>query len=385
VPVAAGATVSAPTLTVAAGVSSLTVPFGGIGQAGVNGDIAHVTSATPFVIPSGQSVDIGLIGGNIDATSSIAVIGQGISVRAGSVRVDPKVSFSGSLLGMPMVRATLDIAPHQSPTLASVVVTKGANVVTLSGILVLVPPTPVFTASSVVNAASYKGNGVVSPGGISSIYDSATSSLGPTPYVQNTSYDLYGNLPTSAGGVSVTFDGVPAPIYFASGGQLNVQAPFEIAGKTTTQAVVNYYGSKSAPVTLSVAAAQPAFFTFTPVASDAIIQNFPDYSLNSAANPVARGGVAILYGTGIGQLPYTLATGQPGVVPPSSYSSKYTCSFGGASGTTANAYGYWNYGFVGEATWTVPVPSGSPTGAVALTCTDAVSGASTQQGTIYIK
>ena len=103
---------------------------------------------------------------------------------------------------------------------------------------------------------------------------------------------------------------------------------------------MNYYGSKSAPVTLSVAAAQPAFFTFTAEGSDAIIQNFPDYSLNNAGNPIARGGIVILYGTGIGKtVPYTLATGQPGVVAPSSYASTYSCSFGGQKQRALTATG----------------------------------------------
>ena len=125
-----------------------------------------------------------------------------------------------------------------------------------------------------------------------------------------------------------------------------------------------------------------AFFTATALGTDAIAQNFPDYSLNSASNAISRGNIVLLYGTGLGNLAYPLATGQPGVVPPSSYSSKYSCSFGGQ---TASAYAYWNYGFVGEATWTVTVPSSSPTGAVALTCTDSASGATTQQGVIYVK
>jgi uncharacterized protein (TIGR03437 family) len=131
-----------------------------------------------------------------------------------------------------------------------------------------------------------------------------------------------------------------------------------------------------------VVATQPAFFTVTPLGTDAVIQNFPDYSLNSASNPIARGGVVLLYGTGLGNLGYSLATGQPGIVPPSSYASKYSCSFGGVS---TSAYAYWNYGFVGEATWTVTVPSNAPAGAVSLTCTDSVSGGTTQQGTIYLK
>ncbi len=291
------------------------------------------------------------------------------------------------------MRFTLVLPAQADTTLATLWIVKGNNILAFSGGFVITPGGTVitqrprlrgacFTSASIVNAASYTGNGVVSPGGISSIYDTVNNSLGPSTPVSNNSYDSSGNLPASAGGVSVTFNGVAAPIYFAYAGQINLQVPFEVSGSSSAQVVVTYNGVKSAPVTVSVAPAQPAFFTSTALGTDPIIQNFPDYSLNKAANPIARGGVAILYGTGIGKLAYTLATGQPGIVPPSSYTSTYSCSFGGQ---TSSAYAYWNYGFVGEATWTVGVPTNSPTGAVTLTCTDSVSGAKTQAGTIYVK
>jgi uncharacterized protein (TIGR03437 family) len=378
--VTAGATTNVPDVTVTPGSSSLTPPFVGAGKAGGSGDILTVVD-TAVMAPSGQSVDIGLTGGGIDQTVSIQAIGQGVSVHPGSVRADPRVTFGGQ----PLVRVTLDIAARQNLGLASLIISKGTSVLANSGLVVIVPPTPTFTPNAVVSAASYKGptaNGGVSPGGIYSIYDTVNNSLGPNPYVQPAGYDGYGNLATSLGGVTVTFDGVAAPLFLSYSGQLNVQVPFEVAGKTSTQVVVNFYGSASAPVPVPVVAAQPAFFTVTPGGTDPIVQNFPDYSLNKAGNPIARGGIVLLYGTGLGNLGYPLSTGQPGVVPPSSYSSRYSCSFGGVP---ASAFAYWNYGFVGEATWTVTVPSNAPTGAVTLTCTDSASGASTQQGTIYIK
>jgi uncharacterized protein (TIGR03437 family) len=378
VSVTAGNTTTVPNLTVNGGSNSLSLPYIGFGQAGGSGDITSFRQiGGPQTEASGQSLDIGFLGGGFDGTESVQIFGQGITVT-GAPHIDKSVSFSEG----PLVRVTIKIAARQTPALASIFVSKPTGALSLSGMLVMVPPTPTFTSNGVSNAASYKGNGVVSPGGISAIYDTVNNSLGPNPYVQNTSYDAYGNLPTSAGHVSVTFDGVPAPIFFAYAGQINVQVPFAVAGKTSTKIVVDYYGSQSAPVAVAVTPAQPAFFTFTPEGSDVIVQNFPDYSLNGASNPIARGGVVIPYGTGIGKLNYTLATGQPGVVPPASYVSTYSCSFGGQ---TANAYGYWNYGFVGEATWTVTVPANSPTGAVQLTCTDSVSGASTQPVTVYVK
>jgi uncharacterized protein (TIGR03437 family) len=377
--VTSGNTTNAPNLTVTTGATALTPPLVGLGAAGGSSDIRSFSN-TALAVPSGQSVDVGLAGGGIDGTVSVQALGAGVTVQPGSIRADKQM-----VNGVPVVRVTLVLAPRQTASLTSLIVTKGTNILAMSGALVIVPPAPKFTAAAVVSAASYKGpggSGGVSPGGIYSIYDTTTNSLGPTAFAQPAGYDLYGNLGTSLGGVTVTFDGVAAPLFLSYSGQLNLQAPFEIAGKTSTQVVVNFNGSASAAVAVPVAATQPAFFTVTPLGADAIIQNFPDYSLNSASNPLARGGIGLLYGTGLGNLGYSLATGQPGTVPPSSYASKYSCSFGGVS---ASAYAYWNYGFVGEATWTVTVPSNAPTGAVSLMCTDSVSGNTTQQGAIYLK
>ncbi len=390
--VAAGATATI-SLTVTSGTSALTPPFYGIGAPGALGDIPGTLPGlgAAISIASGQSIDLAFIGGGVDDNTSFLVFGRGISIKAGSIRSDPKFT-------VPMRRFTLDIPAQTDTTLASLWIVKGNDVLAYTGGLVITgsggdnggsggtgggsTPAPTFTSASIVNAASYGGAGTVSPGELVSIYDTTSLSLGPAQAAVNSSYDSSGKLPTSAGGVSVTFNGVAAPIYFAASGQINLQVPFEVSSGSTAEVVVTYNGVKSAAVTVNVAAATPSFFTITPLGTDAIIQNFPSYSLNNASNPAARGDVVLLYGTGIGKLSYPLGTGQAGTVPPSSYTSAWTCSFGGKS---ASAYAYWNYGFVGEATWTVGVPTDAPAGAVDLTCTDSVSGAVTPKGTIYLK
>ncbi|MDE3197671.1 MAG: hypothetical protein KGN84_15080, partial [Acidobacteriota bacterium] len=377
--VTAGNAATVPDLKVTTGAANLQVSYLGIGKAGGSGDIRSVLPYQgPMQIASGQSVDLGITGPSIDGTIGVQVIGQGISVHPGTLHVEPNVTFGT----WPLVRVTLDITGRSTPTLASLYITRGSSIQALSGFFVIGPPTPTFTSAGVVNAASYTGAGIVSPGGISSIYDTANNSIGPTAPVSNTVFDAYGNLPATAGGVTVTFDGVPAPIFFAFAGQINLQVPFEVAGKTSTKVVVNYNGSQSAPVTLQVAQAQPAFFTLLADGkADSIAANFPDNTFNGAANPIAAGGYVTLYGTGIGNL-YPLATGAQGIVPPTSYSSMATCSF---AGKFANAYEYWVANLVGLASWTVQVPSSLPSGPVSVTCTDTRSGAPTQQGTVYVK
>jgi hypothetical protein len=53
--------------------------------------------------------------------------------------------------------------------------------------------------------------------------------------------------PTSLGGVQVLFDGTPAPVLYAQSGQVNVQAPFELSGQTSTTITLEYGGNWVSP------------------------------------------------------------------------------------------------------------------------------------------
>ncbi|HXJ43882.1 MAG TPA: matrixin family metalloprotease, partial [Bryobacteraceae bacterium] len=262
VTVNSGATATADVEVAAAGgaVSVSFITFGTAGASG-SGDLTTPSSIVGSVIlQSGRSLDIGFVGSGIDGATTIQVIGASVSVRAGSTRVDPKVNLNGS----PLVRATLDIAARETPSMATLVITKGNSTIAYSGYFVIVPPKPVFTSKSIVNAASYvglNGDGVVSPGGLYSIYAAPGSALGPAAFQQNGDYDGYGKLANSLAGVTVTFDGVLAPMFLSYSGQLNLQVPFEVAGKSTTAVRVNYNGSLSDAISVPVTPSQPAFFT----------------------------------------------------------------------------------------------------------------------------
>ncbi len=146
---------------------------------------------------------------------------------------------------------------------------------------------PAFSSDGVVNGFSGAGS-AIAPGEIVSIFGSG---LGPASGFI-TSFDLQtGRLPTQAASVSVTFNGVPAPIYFAREDQLNVQVPYEIAGAKEASVVVTYSASASAAVTVRLATAHPGLLR----------QLFnQDGSLNSSANPAVAGGTIVLYATGQG-------------------------------------------------------------------------------------
>jgi uncharacterized protein (TIGR03437 family) len=155
---------------------------------------------------------------------------------------------------------------------------------------------PVLPAAGVVNAASYASGGVA-PGEIVSLFGTAIGP--PTPAnLQLTNPRLVAN---ALQGVHVRFDGVPAPVLYASAGQINVVVPYEVAGETSTQVQVEYLGIESPPITLPVAAAAPAIFTINASGSgQGAVLNASNFSVNSAAIPVARGESVAIYATGAG-------------------------------------------------------------------------------------
>jgi uncharacterized protein (TIGR03437 family) len=107
------------------------------------------------------------------------------------------------------------------------------------------------------------------------------------------------------GGVQVFFDGIAAPLLYVQSQQINVQVPWEVAGKASTQIHVEYAGQSSNTATVPVVAASPGLFVIGATNQAAAINQ--DGTVNSASNPAKRGTVVSVYGTGGG------ATNPPGV------------------------------------------------------------------------
>ena len=369
-------------IAVNAGASTIAAPI--VAVTSVNRPVSAGTFGGPATAASGQAVDLVLSGAGFDATltaSNLAFYGHGISLQPGSIRVDSTQKFSG----FPLLRVTLNIAATTTPSLASFVVTSGSSTSSFSGALVIVPPTPTFVAAGVISAAAYTGiPSGVSPGGIYSIYDIPNApNLGPAMFAQNGPYDAYGGLATTLAGVTVTFDGMPAPMFLAAGGQLNFQVPFELAGKTSTQVVVDYLGSASAPATVPVLASQPDFFTF-PGTGNVKAYNLPSYTLNTADHPAPRGSYVEVYGTGVGKVSYTILTGQgaPGI--PAGFTGNYMYSIGGSAAAPA-LFGGWTPTAAGLAQWDLQIPTGIGTGAVSIMVKDASGATSQPDATIFVQ
>ena len=164
------------------------------------------------------------------------------------------------------------------------------------------PPALVVRAPlSAVSAASLLP-GPVAPGELIVIFGAG---LGPESGVAG-ALDSSGVLANLLAGAEVRFDGVPAPVFYAQFGQLNVQVPYTVAGNALTHVQALYQGISSGALDLVVVAAAPAMFP--------VVVN-QDGSPNSAIDPTALGSILTFYATGEGLADGPNVSGQAAVVP----------------------------------------------------------------------
>jgi uncharacterized protein (TIGR03437 family) len=156
---------------------------------------------------------------------------------------------------------------------------------------------PRLTAAGIVNAASFAA-GLV-PGSLATLF--APGLLDAPGVLSAPSLPL----PSSLGGVSVTIDGIAAPILSVANRngqeQLSILTPVDLEGRTTAQVVVTRDGHASAAVTAPVLDRQPGVFTTD--GSTAIVVHNADYTLVTPDRPLVSDEYAFLYATGIGRLP----------------------------------------------------------------------------------
>jgi uncharacterized protein (TIGR03437 family) len=165
------------------------------------------------------------------------------------------------------------------------------------------PPPPVGPVVSAVTNAASNLAGALAPGEIVTIYGSG---LGPAVSAPVTSApNSAGSYPSVLSGTSVLFNGQPGAMIYTSAAQAAAVVPYGVGGGSV-QVSVEYQGAIGQTVTVPLAAANPALFTFGSGTGQAAAVN-QDGSLNGPAAPIAAGGVIILFATGEG------ATNPPGL------------------------------------------------------------------------
>ncbi len=189
--------------------------------------------------------------------------------------------------------------------------------------------------SQAANAASGFA-GSVSPGEIIELrgYGAGASLIGRLQLTSS------GTVATNLNGLQVTFDDVPAPLIYTSATQTNLVVPYEVAGKASTSVQLTYTTSAGTVQTVAwvipVVTTAPGIFTVDSTGTGQAAVVNQDGTVNSAANPAARGSVVSIYATGEGQ---TSPAGVTGSVPKASNSpvAQVSVSIGGAAATVQYA------------------------------------------------
>ena len=265
---------------------------------------------------------------NVQVTSAGAAVNFTASTSGGSwLSVTPSSGITPAALSVKVNPAGLAAGLYNGAVSVSAGAAAPLSItvkLTVSGSTSTGPST---SAAGIANVASYQG-GSVSPGEIVVIFG---SNMGPTQLATLTVTG--GKVDTLLAGTQVLFDGAAAPLVYTSAGQLAAIVPYSVAGKSSTQVVIQYNGASSAPVTIPVAAAVPGLFTLdnSGKGQGSILNE--DNSVNGPGNPAARDAIVVLFVTGEGQ---TNPPGTDGLVASSVYPAPVlpvTVTIGGQTAT----------------------------------------------------
>jgi uncharacterized protein (TIGR03437 family) len=227
-----------------------------------------------------------------------------------------------------------------------------ASVVTIGQ--VLQSAVPVLNPHATLHVFDPVVGGAIAPGNIVQIYgsnfSSATAAASSIP------------LPFTLAGTSVTIGGLPAPLYFVSPGQINAQAPFELAPGGSYQVQVNANGALSTPDSVQVSGVSPGIAALP---SGAVIAQHLDATLVTEASPAKPGETIVFYLAGLGAVSPSVSTGTASPAGPlATPTAPVTVTVGSTSATVL--FAGMTPGLVGLYQCNVQVPSSAADGDLLL-------------------
>jgi len=159
-------------------------------------------------------------------------------------------------------------------------------------------------------------------------------------------------------GATVQFNGVPAPILYASSSQLNLQVPWELQGSGATSVTVSGNSIGTELESLAVAQSDPGIFSLgVPQGGQGAIENVAGVVVN-ANSPAHAGDYIVIFANGLGAVSNTPKTGGTAVANPlSSLIGNLSVTIGGVPAPGVFFAGL-APGFVGLYQVNVQVPQG---------------------------
>ena len=140
-------------------------------------------------------------------------------------------------------------------------------------------------------------------------------------------------------GVTVSFQGEPAPVLYAGKDQICVTVPYGLEPNRPYMIQASVGGLRSNPWPVLITATAPSLFTTEgtgagPVAAYGFDEVKGEYFLVSETAPALRGGFVVIYGTGEGRPPFPLVPeGLDGLIAdrPSAKNSLVSITMGGVA------------------------------------------------------
>jgi len=241
-------------------------------------------------VPASQVVDITNGGGGSLAWSAVS--------GASWLTVSPSSGLGSGTITLGLNPAGLSVGTFNG---AISVVAPGAvnSPQTIAVVLTVNLPTPASPLVSTVANAASSAYGAVAPGELVAI---GGSMLGPSAGVTGSVDPSTGRIVSQLAGTRVLFDGIAAPLLYASTKQVNAIVPYEVAGCTQTMMQVEYRGIRSSGTALPCVSAAPGIFTFNSTGTGPAAAANQDGTLNGPLSPAAKGSYVTVYFTGGGQL-----------------------------------------------------------------------------------
>jgi uncharacterized protein (TIGR03437 family) len=318
----------------------------------VVGSLAPVLSqASPASLTvGGPPVTINVTGQNLVSTSVVRWNGNAL----------PTTFVSSTTLNATVPASDLTTVGTAEVTIYTPPIGGGTS----TSISFAILPPPTTNAGGVLNSASSTPNLV--PGSLASVYGANFEAGG---FNESTAFIL--PEPTTAAGVSVTMNGIAAPLSYVGANQVNFQIPWELQGQTSAAFVVVANGVSSQLQSVSLSAAAPAIFTVNQagsgqaaalIAGTSVIAGVIQSTCNVlACSPATKGEGVEIYLTGLGAVTNQPATGVPASASPlSRTASSPTVTLGGISAPVTYS-GLAPY-FVGLYQVNIQIPQNAPVG-----------------------
>ena len=218
----------------------------------------------------------------------------------------------------------------------------------------------------IVNAGSFApATNPIAPGEIIAIFGSGLAN-GPA-----SAQSL--PLPTNLGNVTVTINGVNAPLFYVSPTQITAMVPYSISGASYATVTVSNNGTNSNSVTTYVRNTSPGVFSLAQSGVGPAAAEHGDYSVISTNNPAHVGETITIYVGGLGAVNPAVQSGSAAPSnPAASITGSAVVTFNG-QGASAPAFAGLTPTAAGLYQLNVTVPSG-------LSAGDALIGVITSEG-----